>query len=188
MTTTILTQCSSRRLRWFQYSLRTLLLFILVAGCFSGWLGIKLRDAARQREVLRIVQGWGGEVLYARRFDEAGVFSAEIKTDCPAWLQPFFGDSRQDVFAINMMRLCGMAPTGPPPRYPDIGWNRIDISGVDFSPLSEFPNLRRLDLESTRISDATFATIPHLEKLEVLNLFGNGLTDQGLEHLKTWTQ
>ena len=41
---------SRRKRRWYQFSLRTLLLFVLVAGMGFGWLGTKLQRARKNRK------------------------------------------------------------------------------------------------------------------------------------------
>jgi hypothetical protein len=186
MTTTTLPQ-SATRPRWrFQYSLRSLLLFMLVAGCFSGWVGIKLRAAANKQEIVSNVQRWGGEVYYANQFDDSACFSPEQKTDHPKWFESVFGNSLEDVYAIDLYRLCSRVMVTTDDNS-FVLVPHFNISNANFSLLSNFPNLRRLDFGLTGISDTAFGTIPNLEKLEVLNLYGTHVSDQGLEHVKSWT-
>jgi hypothetical protein len=42
--------------RWFQYSLRTLLVLMLVFGCGFGWLGMKVKQAREQREAVETTE------------------------------------------------------------------------------------------------------------------------------------
>src|SRR4030042_1941762 len=52
------------RLRWYQFHLRTLLVFVLVAGMLLGWLGICLNRARQQRAAVIRIRELGGEVAY----------------------------------------------------------------------------------------------------------------------------
>jgi uncharacterized membrane protein len=61
----------------------------------------------------------------------------------------------------------------------------LDLAGTDLSdagcsPLSELPNLRRLNLTDTRITDAGLTRLATLTELEVLNLNGTYITGNGL--------
>ncbi len=49
------------RLRWFQYSLRTLL---LIMTAFAVWIGFKTDSARRQKRAVEAVRGMGGEFSY----------------------------------------------------------------------------------------------------------------------------
>ena len=51
--------------RWFQFSLRTLLLLMLVSGCGAGWFVRKVQQARAQREAAQAIEELGGAVTYA---------------------------------------------------------------------------------------------------------------------------
>ena len=71
---------SHPKLRWYQYSLRTLLVFVtLLCTVACSWIGVKLRQAERQRTVVEAITKLGGDVGWCIR-------------PGPAWLQPLLGD------------------------------------------------------------------------------------------------
>ena len=55
---------SEPKRRWYQYSLRTLLI-VMVLFCFLfAWVGVKIREGIKQRNVVEWVEQMGGEVYY----------------------------------------------------------------------------------------------------------------------------
>jgi len=38
------------KLRWYQYSLRSLMLLVLLAAIFMSWFAVKIKQANQQRE------------------------------------------------------------------------------------------------------------------------------------------
>jgi hypothetical protein len=47
-----MTDTTRPKRRWFQYSLRTLLVFMVLASIPMSWLAVKMQQARRQREAL----------------------------------------------------------------------------------------------------------------------------------------
>ncbi len=81
MTTTPPTTPKPRRRR-LQFSLRTLLVLMLVFGVAFGWLGFRLKQVTEQQEAVEAIQKLGGFVF-------PGVTG-------PAWLRNVLGE---DIFA-----------------------------------------------------------------------------------------
>ncbi len=52
------------RLRWYQYSLRSLCLVMLLACIGMSWVGVKMQRARRQREAVEAIKKLGGEVTW----------------------------------------------------------------------------------------------------------------------------
>jgi hypothetical protein len=59
----------------------------------------------------------------------------------------------------------------------------LDLGDVSFLSLPAFPNLRRLDLSRTRLSDAGLQHMERFPALEVLNLYGTQVGDGIAESL-----
>jgi hypothetical protein len=59
--------------RWLQFSLRTMLLLVLIASVPLGWLGMKVREARQQWEAVRAIRMVEGVVEYDFERDETGV-------------------------------------------------------------------------------------------------------------------
>ena len=58
--------------RWYQFSLRTLLLVMTV---FAVWLGIKIHQARQQKQAVAAIEKLGGTVYY----------DYQVTTDSRAW-------------------------------------------------------------------------------------------------------
>ena len=77
----------TRRLRWFQYSLRTLLLVMLMASVGMSWFAVKMQWVRRQREAVEVITRLGGFVTYDWRSDGSG-----LEPPGPAWLRNLLGE------------------------------------------------------------------------------------------------
>jgi hypothetical protein len=67
------------KLRWFQYSLRTLLVFVTLCAIPCSWLAVKMQQAKRQREAVAAIEKLGGTVFWS---EPSGL----------AWMQSLLGD------------------------------------------------------------------------------------------------
>ena len=56
----LVTTTSKPRRRWFQYSLRTLLVLMLLACIGMGWIAVKLQQVRRERAAVAAIEGLGG--------------------------------------------------------------------------------------------------------------------------------
>jgi hypothetical protein len=75
---------------WFQYSLRTLLVVMLLASIGMSWVAVRMRRAKLEREAVEAIRAAGGIVLYAH---EAAVpRNAPPDLPGPAWLRAIVGD------------------------------------------------------------------------------------------------
>ena len=63
---------SKPRRRWFQYSLRTLLVLVTVLCVFCVWLGLVSERARKQREAVAAIEAMGGVVYYDYQVDSSG--------------------------------------------------------------------------------------------------------------------
>src|SRR6185436_5489114 len=62
------------------------------------------------------------------------------------------------------------------------------VTDADLVFLKDLTELRALDLRLTKISDAGVANLNRLTKLETLNLFRTQLSDAGMVHLRRLTK
>jgi hypothetical protein len=124
----------NKRRRWYQFSLRTLLLLITVGSALSGLMGLKLRQARRQQAVTAI-ENDGGIVKYDYQFRSYDRQSQVPTPAGPAWLRKMVGD---DFFASVIYCIVRASPIsgwrtckGRPPskcstwvarKYPTKGW------------------------------------------------------------------
>ena len=87
MTTTAPTTMTPRR-RWLQFSLRTLMVLVLVLGCGMGWFAYELQQAQRQRDAVEAIRNLGGIVAY----DYQVSASRLRRMPPPEWARRLVGD------------------------------------------------------------------------------------------------
>ncbi len=80
----------SRR-RWHQFTLRTLLIVVTLAGCGLGWLGVKVREARVQAAAVAAILKQGGFVFYDYQFDAHDVSIEDAAPPVPNWLRSAMG-------------------------------------------------------------------------------------------------
>ena len=85
------------RRRWLQFSLRAMLVLMLVVSVPLGWFAFKLRQARQQRQVIEAIKKLGGGVDYY------GPASSGMIRSSVAWLGEFLGeDLSKDVLSVNL--------------------------------------------------------------------------------------
>ena len=143
------------RLR-FQFSIRSLLLLVIAIAIPCSWVGVKLRQAERQRCGIALAQRLGGDVHEETRLPDL-LYSLHR-------LMP-------DVFFDEITFVEFTSKTNV-------------LSDADLNELVRLlPQIRILLLKSTHITDAQLSTLNGLRELSVLRLSDTTITDAGLEHL-----
>jgi Leucine-rich repeat (LRR) protein len=156
----------SRR-RWLRFSLRTLLVFVLVLSVPLGWFAWRLDKARRQREVVEAILKAGGSVVYDYQLDKDGrPNGGEPMT--PAWLRKSLGD---DFFREVMW----------------VNFHLTQVTDAGLEYIKGLNNLEELDLGNTQVTDAGLEHFKGLNSLEGLWLDNTQVTDAGLKHLKGMT-
>jgi hypothetical protein len=146
--------------RWFQISLRTLLLLVTLVSAAFGWLGFKFRQAKRQRDAVHAIQKLGG---CATLTDAIGTSPG------PVWLRRWMDD---DFFANTTMVL----------------WSGPQVTDDTIIHLGTMPKLAMLELDKTRVTDAGLVHLGQLRHLVTLKLSRMPITDAGLVHLRQLTE
>ena len=164
------------KLRWFQYSLRTLLVFVTLCAIACSWLAVKMQQAKRQREAAAAIKKLGGMVEWS---DPSG----------PAWLRSLLGDDfYRSVFRVSwqgtkvtdagLEHLKGLNQL----QYLDLTQAKVTDAGL--KNLKGLNKLLHLSLISTGVTDAGLDNLKGLGQLKSLYLGGTQVTDAGLEKLK----
>ncbi len=149
-----------RKRRWFQFSLRTLLLLVLICAIGSAWVAPRLQRAQYQKTAVEAILKDGGVVWYDFEVNAEGNHIGSAERPGPAWLRKMLGD---DFFAAAV--------------YAEA---KTDSSLEHIGDLSQ---LEGLALMNSRVSDAGLKRLEGLTKLKWVNLNLTNVTDAGLEHL-----
>ena len=65
-------ETSRPNLRWYQFSLRSLLLLMLATSLVMGWVSTTMLEARRQKEAVEAIEKLGGSVQYDYQLDRSG--------------------------------------------------------------------------------------------------------------------
>lgn len=180
---------AKRRRRWFQFSLRTLLVFFLICGV-TMWIAVEMREAEKQREVVAAIRSKGGAVFYDYQWKN-DMYDVRVKPPGPTWLRKFVG--RDFLSNVRYVRLADTSLATHARQLQRLrGLEELRLHGgatTDSSliQLKEFTNLRVLSLTGTGVTDAGLKHLQTLTNLRRLCLYGTAVTDEGLEHLKALT-
>jgi len=148
------TQPLTPKRRWYQFSIRTLLLVMLVFCVVVGWVGSRMYKAQKNRErvaavedAVTAIQKLGGEVV-----------SAYEERRPQSWLEEVFDDpgSRDDPVGVLKVTRVSFAFT--------------DITDAGLEHLKDLPELEGLVLDGTRVTDAGLEHLKGLTKLESLSV------------------
>ena len=88
-----------QHLRWYQYSLRTMLLLMLFVSLFMSWFATKLQQAKAQKKAVAEILGADGTVEYDYQRDAQGQMIKGAKGRGPAWLRKLLGPDCFDTVA-----------------------------------------------------------------------------------------
>ncbi len=177
--------------RQFQFSIRSLLVGVMVVAVACSWFSVKMQQARRQREVVGAIEMMGGYVVYYYQFDANGFFLPwPAEPPGPAWLQNLLGvdflsyvrDLRyEQATNAELKNLKGMTSL----RHLGLAGTQVTDAGLVH--LEELTSLQFISLRSTQASDAGLVYLKGLTSLQMLWLFRTQVTDAGLLHLKGLT-
>jgi hypothetical protein len=156
-----------RKLRWYQFSLRTLLIFVTLFGIACSWFAVKIRQAKRQDNAVLELRKMGFLVRYdyqnTNPFISDSEAEAESVSSSPSWLRKKFGKP----FFDNVIMIDGHTNTDK-----------------DLNIFKEFNQLKFLSLENSIITKDRLEYISGLTHLEYLYLSHSTITDDSLYYLK----
>jgi hypothetical protein len=180
------------RLR-LQYSLRSLVVFMLVASVGMSWFGAKYRAACEQRDAVAAVRALGGYVYYDAYYDYEHSHAYFRCYDGYTWGWPhmrpppavppgpewarrllgvdFFADPMEVRFTDPTLYLIAVSVMPPPPCEP---------TDASLRAIARLTGLECLDLANTQITGRGLATLKALKRLRELDLDCTRVTDVGL--------
>lgn len=158
-------RCASR----IRYSLRSLLLFAILASLgiatFSKW----MRDARAQRSAVSLLKAHGAIICYDYEVDSDGQLTgAEPLT--PQWIRSTVGDDF--VCSVHSVSFIHQATVLDP----------------HLKHLAHLRGLQHVNLQNTSVSDHTLPSLSRHGSLQSLNLGNTSITDEGIRVLKGLTR
>lgn len=148
-----------RKRRWFQFSLRTLLVVVLLVSIGMSWLG----GVWRQREAVEVIEKAGGSVFYD--YDDHWAFNETREPSVPEWMVDVFGgDLFFDVSTVIL--------------------SETEFGDDEMAYLKRLTNLTRLDLLGPQITDAGPEHLEGLTNLAHLDLCDTQVTAEAVESLR----
>jgi hypothetical protein len=155
--------------RWYQFSLRTLLVLLLVAGVFLGW---RTHRARTNRQRVASVRNAVDEI---EKLSGKVDWKYEVLRDT-TWLERMFDDpggADDPVGVLNVSHVHLGASTS--------------VTDAGLETLKELTSLRRLRISSSHITDAGLKYLKGLTNLESLELRGTEATDAEMQRLTRLT-
>jgi internalin A len=174
---------SSKRRSYFRISVRALMVPVLFAG---GWMGWLVRSARVQRAAVTAIQRVNGYVEYEWDFTNPNR-KPSTRSWCPKWLVDSLGVDY--FFNIVAVDLDGRATdlelvhVGNLKRLRSLQLSESEVTDSGLAYLQGLTSLNRLTLKSTGVTDAGLAHLKGLTSLEEIRLQATGCSDAGMAHL-----
>jgi hypothetical protein len=152
--------------RWrFQYSLRSLLIFVTVVGVLCGWLGRFILRVQHQRSVVTQIKALGGRVNYDYQVAGMRDRSHSPPPPGPGFIRWIFGD---DVFANVEAVLFS---------------SEHQLKDEDVAILKELPHLKYVSLYGPGITDNGIEVVCHVPEIQALQIDRTGVTDAAISFI-----
>jgi hypothetical protein len=129
-----------RKRRWFQFSLRTLLIVVTLLALPLCWLGLKVDEARQQQTAVVAIRKLGGFVAYDYQFDSQGHDLPGATLPGPAWLHSLLGDD----FFRNVYGVILLDPS---------------VKDADLEQLKALTQLRYVSVFGTNVTDVGVAKL-----------------------------
>ncbi len=163
--------------RWFQFSLRTLVVVMLLVSLVLGYWGYARRRAQRQWEAVRAIREAGGTVrddnMYWPHPNNSPTWQRRLGIECP------------EAFHVDVTLSEGSGKEIMPHlrQLRELKDIRLDGDWLDdegMKALFDSSNLTNLEIASDQITDTGILSIAGNKKLQTLSLSGKQLTDRGM--------
>ncbi len=190
--------------RWLRFSLRALLVLLVLLGIGVVRIPVKMRQAREQQQVVKAISRSGG-VHYS--YEQVNLDVPALALGATGLVKLFGQDFWFNVVFANvtdaaamkhleglpqLRRLtCGERITDTGLQYvegcthlQELLLSRTKVSDAGVRHLRGLSELQYLVIEDTKVTDAALEQVRGLKRLEELDLAGTAVTDVGLGRLK----
>ena len=151
----------SRR-RWFSFSLRSMMLLVVVIAIPLGW---KVNRARNQRVVVAELQKLTvTDIAYDYQFVAMKNGRGKSLPPGPGWLIDLLGEE----YFVEVVQIAVDDP---------------QVTDETIALIARLPKIERVTLKSDRITDGGLVHFAGMHNLEVVTLYSNRITGAGLVHL-----
>ena len=173
-----------RELRWYQFSLRSLLVFMLLSCVVMSFVMCWLNSQKDWRiaEANRSIKQYrsGDSFIIGSSSPKLNLYEIEALGRMTELKDLYLsGPNITDETLPILQRLN---------KLERLNLNESVITDMGLVHLSKLANLQILHVRSTSINGIGFIYLKNLKQLQILDLTGTKTTDAGLEHLKMLTQ
>jgi hypothetical protein len=184
------TESKSKR-RWFQYSLRTLLIFVTLCAVACSWLAVKMRQARIQREAVEAILKTGCcMVVYDYEYDLLGNWTLNAQPHGPVWMRNLLGidffNTVIEVGGVESGAREALSHLKDLPKLQTINFVNVEVIDDDLKNIQDLTHLQEIlfiGVVNTKITDHGLVSLKRLTNLQGLHLTCSGITDNGLKHL-----
>jgi len=178
--------------RRFQFSITSLLVFVVVVAVPCSWLAVEMRAAKRQQELVATAGRMGGQLWYDYQYSCNGLTTDAVPPG-PASLQNVLGDDffasaigvsfmGYEVLDKKLEPLQGLSQV----KTLGLRWSGITDDGLDY--IKRLGQVRELDVSYNHFTDAQVNHLLGLTQLDALDVSETLITDKGLERLTALVQ
>jgi hypothetical protein len=171
-----------------RFSVRGLIILVLLIGLWLGWLA---RSVRIQRNAVAAIEKAGGSVNYDWEYWNANEVPSGLR-----WVRTWLADLIGADYFANVA-VVWFPPTATAPDFEQVGrltglvkliLEQCPLSNAELVHLKGMTRLSMLWLGETRLTDAGLVHLKGLTGLTCLDLGGTQVTDAGLVHLKGLTR
>jgi hypothetical protein len=155
-----------RKLRWYQWRLRSMFLLMLLVAIGMSYVAVEMRNQRKQNVAARQIENMGGKVQSE-----------------PTWLGTLLRDD--SLVKVTDASLAGHLASEKM-VYLDPGGKFIIADAL--WPFEELSQLRTADFRHVPLTDNSLVYLQGLSQLQVLDLDCTNITDAGLVHLQGLSQ
>ncbi len=170
--------------RWrFQFSIRSLLVFVLVCAVMSSWFSVRMKQARRQRDVVAVIVEGDGCVLH----DYEMVSPWQPEPSAPTWLINLLGvdffegvayaDCRSSNFDGKTAYLSKLTNL-------EVYFSGAQVTDSGLVHLEGLTKLRWVDLSFAQVTDSGLVHLEGLTKLRWVDLSRTQVTPEGVKKLQ----